>query len=76
MIRGWSSEALLDTYELERRPYSLELIEFDKEIELKLSGSDGQDVERYAEYATTPRAKESVFSHQGIVAYGVASSCS
>ncbi|KAF9463654.1 FAD binding domain-containing protein [Collybia nuda] len=47
VIRGWASKSILDTYELERRPCSLELIEFDKDIQDILS-PDSYDPEDYA----------------------------
>ncbi|KAF9465797.1 FAD binding domain-containing protein [Collybia nuda] len=40
VLRGWSSESLLDTYEVERRALALELIEFDKAISASLDGCE------------------------------------
>ncbi|OBZ76871.1 3-hydroxybenzoate 4-monooxygenase [Grifola frondosa] len=48
VVNGWSGSSILDTYEQERRPYSLELIEFDKEIE-KLFHPEGLSPEEYAQ---------------------------
>ncbi|EKM78209.1 hypothetical protein AGABI1DRAFT_129336 [Agaricus bisporus var. burnettii JB137-S8] len=33
VIRGWTSDKILDTYEIERRKFAIELIEFDKTME-------------------------------------------
>ncbi|EGN91589.1 hypothetical protein SERLA73DRAFT_100302 [Serpula lacrymans var. lacrymans S7.3] len=48
VIRGWAKPTLLDSYEAERRPYSFELIEFDKEI-FKLFNPAGVSPEEYTE---------------------------
>lgn len=73
MIRGWASKAILDTYELERRPYSLELIEFDKNLE-KLFRPEGLAPDEFAKCAIPPAP--TLHSHIAAIAYGNASSCS
>ncbi|EGN93497.1 hypothetical protein SERLA73DRAFT_189662 [Serpula lacrymans var. lacrymans S7.3] len=47
-IRGWAKPNILDTYEEERRPYSIDLIAFDKELS-KLFNPEGVSPEEYTQ---------------------------
>lgn len=38
VLRGWANPSLLKTYELERRKYAQELIDFDKKFSALFSG--------------------------------------
>ncbi|KAF5388934.1 hypothetical protein D9757_005110 [Collybiopsis confluens] len=40
VLRGWSDDSLLDTYEIERRSLAIQLIEFDKAISASLDGCE------------------------------------
>ncbi|KAF5388916.1 hypothetical protein D9757_005093 [Collybiopsis confluens] len=40
VLRGWSDDSLLDTYEIERRTLAIQLIEFDKAISASLNGCE------------------------------------
>jgi phenol 2-monooxygenase (NADPH) len=40
VLKGWASTKLLDTYEVERRTYAQELIQFDKNLAKMMNEGD------------------------------------
>ncbi|KIJ21010.1 hypothetical protein PAXINDRAFT_66286 [Paxillus involutus ATCC 200175] len=70
VLRGWASPSLLKTYELERRKYAQDLINFDKEFSALFSGkprtAENQDGISHEEFLTAFQAFSGFTSGTGV----------